>query len=105
MMILAKDPAINLEVVRDMANNLGISNKDFFLKLWSTSKKDFHDIYMYLLPCKDIPSIKKELKFLLRRRTIPVSEILKILEKMSKIISDDLKQSMNQANLREYVKN
>ena len=59
MMILAKDPSTNLEVIRDMALNLGISNKDFYLKLWSTSKKENHDIYKYLIPCSDIPSIKR----------------------------------------------
>lgn len=56
-----------------MALNLGIKRKDFYLKLWTTSKKENSDIYQYLIPCKDVTSIKKELKFTLRQRTIQVS--------------------------------
>lgn len=29
----------NLEVVQDMASNLGIERKDFYLKLWANSFK------------------------------------------------------------------
>lgn len=48
-----------LEVIQDIAQNLGICRKDFYLKLWSTSKKQNGDIYKFLLPCKDVASIKK----------------------------------------------
>ena len=54
-----KTPGEPLEVIQDMAQNLGICRKDFYLKLWSTSKKSNADIYKYLLPTKDIASIKK----------------------------------------------
>ena len=60
MLSLAKKtPKEELEVIQDMAVNLGIERKDFYLKLWATSKKENADIYQYLLPCKDISSIKK----------------------------------------------
>lgn len=49
----------NLEVVKDMAYNLGITRKDFYLKLWMTSEKEDNDIEQYLLPCLDVPSIKR----------------------------------------------
>lgn len=40
MMALAKrDNKQNLDIIQDMARNLGIERKDFYLKLWSTSKK------------------------------------------------------------------
>jgi len=42
-----------------MAENLGVSRKDFYLKLYNISHKDNSDIYKYLLPCEDIPSIKR----------------------------------------------
>lgn len=105
MMELVKSQEYNLHIVRDMALNLGISNRNFYLKLWSTSNKENADIYNYLLPCKDIPSIKKELNNLLRRRTVQVSEMIKILLKMSTIIQDNLKVNLNQLNIKDYVKN
>ena len=54
-----KSPGEPLEVIQDIAQNLGICRKDFYLKLWSTSKKSNSDIYKFLLPTKDIASIKK----------------------------------------------
>lgn len=40
MLELAKRyPRDKLSMVEDMASNLGIRRKDFYLKLWSTSKK------------------------------------------------------------------
>ena len=48
-----------IKVIKDMAHNLGVSTKDFYLKLWNTSKKNIPEIYQYLLPCEDIPSIKR----------------------------------------------
>lgn len=100
-----KSPTEPLQVIQDMAQNLGICRKDFYLKLWSTSKKANGDIYKYLLPTKDVASIKKELKSLLRRRTISVSEMLKILEKIDGIINEYLKTDLNHKNLKEYLKN
>ena len=94
-----------LEVIRDIAQNLGIPRKDFYVKLWSTSKKTNTDTYKFLTPCKDVGSIKKDVNALLRRRTISVSEMLKILEKVGGIIDESLKSDLNQSNLKEYVKN
>lgn len=56
-----------------MALNLGIAKKDFYLKLWAASKKQNVHIYQYLIPCKSVGSIKKQLKSTLRTRTIQVS--------------------------------
>lgn len=39
MAIAKKNPKNKLEVVQEMALNLGIKRKDFYLKLWTTSKK------------------------------------------------------------------
>lgn len=39
MLELASNNQKDLAVLRDMAINLNISNKDFYLKLWSHSKK------------------------------------------------------------------
>ena len=41
----------------------------------------------------------------MRRKKIEVSELLKILEKMAKIIKNELKTSLSQTLLKEYIKN
>lgn len=66
--------------------NLGINKKDFYLNQWAHSKRELADIYQFLLPCWDIQSIKRELRMTMRRRKIEVSELLKILERLGKII-------------------
>lgn len=85
--------------------NLGISKKDFYLNQWAHSKREVSDIYQFLLPCGDIHSIKKELRMTMRRKKIEVSELLKILEKLAKIIKNELKTSLSQTLLKEYIKN
>lgn len=57
--LVNKSPNTELEVIKDMAENLGICRKDFYIKLWSVSKKSNADIYKFLIPCKDVASIKK----------------------------------------------
>jgi hypothetical protein len=106
MMSLANNnPKEKLEIIQDMALNLGIAKKDFYLKLWAASKKENVHIYQYLIPCKNVASIKKELKSTMRARTIQVSEMLKILEKITEINLENLKKDLNEKNLKEYVKN
>ena len=41
----------------------------------------------------------------MRRKKIEVTELLKILEKLRKIIKNELKDNLNQSTLREYIKN
>lgn len=49
--LVAKSSRNQLPVLRDMAANLGVSRKDFYLKLWSKSEKKTPDIYQFLIPC------------------------------------------------------
>jgi hypothetical protein len=37
--LATNSPKDKLEIIQDMALNLGIAKKDFYLKLWSSSKK------------------------------------------------------------------
>lgn len=41
----------------------------------------------------------------MRRKKIEVSELLKILEKLGKIIKNELKTNLSQTLLKEYIKN
>jgi hypothetical protein len=41
-----------------------------------------------LLPCGDVPSIKKEIRLTMRRKKIVVTDFLKILEKIGHIIKN-----------------
>ena len=53
------DDKKNISMVQEIAVNLGINKKDFYLKLWQASPRDIPDIYTFLIPCSDVPSIKK----------------------------------------------
>ena len=75
-----------ISVIQEIAVNLGINKKDFYLTLWQSSKREIPDIYQFLLPCGDVPSIKKEIRLTMRRKKIVVTDFLKILEKMTLII-------------------
>ena len=66
------DDKKNISMVQEIAVNLGINKKDFYLKLWQASPRDLPDIYTFLIPCCDVPSIKKEIRLTMRRKKIPV---------------------------------
>ena len=66
------DDKKNICMVQEIAVNLGINKKDFYLKLWQASPRDIPDIYTFLIPCSDVPSIKKEIRLTMRRKKIPV---------------------------------
>jgi len=68
-----------ISVVQEIAVNLGINKKDFYLTLWQASTREITDIYQFLLHCGDISSIKKEIRLTMRRRKIVVPEFVKIL--------------------------
>jgi hypothetical protein len=68
-----------ISVVQEIAVNLGINKKDFYLTLWQSSKREIPDIYQFLLPCGDVSSIKKEIRLTMRRKKIVVTDFLKIL--------------------------
>ena len=85
--------------------NLGINKKDFYLTLWQNSPRDLPDIYTFLIPCCDVPSIKKEIRLTMRRKKIPVPEFIRILERLSTLIKSELKTNLSQQMLKEYIKN
>lgn len=58
--------------------------------LWSISKKNLSDIYSYLLPSCDLKSIHYEFSSFLRKKQLPAGEIIKVLNKIEKIIFDYL---------------
>ena len=89
-----------MKVIEGLAYNLGISKKEFYLKLWKDSERRNADIYNYLLPCEDVPSIKKEMMNVMRKRKVQVSEILKILNKTSEILERKLVAELNLFNLK-----
>lgn len=68
-----------ISMVQEIAVNLGIEKKDFYLTLWQASKREIPDIHTFLLPCADVPSIKKEIRLTMRRKKIIVPEFIKIL--------------------------
>lgn len=72
-------PKEKIGVIQEIAENLGIKKKEFYLNQWAHSKRLLPDIYQFLLPCADIQSIKKELRMTMKRKKIEVSELLKIL--------------------------
>ena len=94
-----------ISVIQEIAVNLGINKKDFYLTLWQSSKREIPDIYQFLLPCGDVPSIKKEIRLTMRRKKIVVTDFLKILEKITLIIRNELKTNLSQPMLKEYIKN
>lgn len=59
MLVVSNTPKDKISVVQEIAVNLGISKKDFYLNQWAHSKREIADIYQFLLPCWDIHSIKK----------------------------------------------
>ena len=59
MVKLVEKSSKDIKIIEDMALNLGVSKKDFYLKLWNVSQKKISNIYQYLIPCHDIPSIKR----------------------------------------------
>jgi hypothetical protein len=94
-----------ISVVQEIAVNLGINKKDFYLTLWQSSKREIPDIYQFLLPCGDVSSIKKEIRLTMRRKKIVVTDFLKILERITLIIRHELKTNLSQQMLKEYIKN
>jgi len=94
-----------ISVIQEIAINLGINKKDFYLTLWQSSKREIPDIYQFLLPCADVSSIKKEIRLTMRRKKIVVTDFLKILEKITQIIRHELKTNLSQQMLKEYIKN
>jgi hypothetical protein len=59
IMVVSSTPKDKISVVQEIAVNLGISKKAFYLSQWAHSKREISDIYQFLLPCSDITSIKK----------------------------------------------
>jgi hypothetical protein len=57
--VVANTPKEKVTMVQEIAVNLGINKKDFYLNLWVHSKRELADIHQFLLPCWDISSIKK----------------------------------------------
>ena len=49
----------DISMVQEIAVNLGINKRDFYLTLWQSSPRELADIYTFLIPCCDVPSIKK----------------------------------------------
>jgi len=68
-----------ITMVQEIAVNLGIQKRDFYLTLWQSSKREIPDIHTFLLPCEDVSSIKKEIRLTMRRKKIIVPEFIKIL--------------------------
>ena len=75
-----------ISMVQEIAVNLGINKRDFYLTLWQNSAREISDIYQFLLPCNDVSSIKKEIRQTMRRKKIVVPEFVKILERIGQII-------------------
>ena len=94
-----------ISVVQEIAVNLGINKRDFYLNLWQNSAREISDIYQFLLPCADVGSIKKEIRQTMRQKRIVVPEFVKILEKIAQIIRHELRSNLSQAMLKEYIKN
>jgi hypothetical protein len=57
--VVRKCDKSKISVVQEIAVNLGINRKDFYLTLWQSSKREIPDIYQFLLPCGDVSAIKK----------------------------------------------
>lgn len=53
------DDKKKITMVQEIAVNLGINKKDFYLTLWQSSKREINDIHTFLIPCGDVASIKK----------------------------------------------
>ncbi len=45
-------------MIQQIAVNLGISKKDFYVSQWHHSKRELPEIHQFLLPCGDITTIK-----------------------------------------------
>ena len=74
-----KNSKSKITMVQEIAVNLGIQKREFYLTLWQSSKREIPDIHAFLLPCEDVSSIKKEIRLTMRRRKIIVPEFIKIL--------------------------
>jgi hypothetical protein len=93
-----------LSVVQELGEHLGISKKDFYLKLWSQSKRELPDVNDKLLETEDVPSIKREMKFFLRRKKIKLLELKKVYAKLLTLIKGKLKFNLDQQLLKDYIK-
>jgi hypothetical protein len=67
-----KNNKSKITMVQEIAVNLGIQKRDFYLTLWQSSKREIPDIHTFLLPCEDVGSIKKEIRLTMRRKKIIV---------------------------------
>lgn len=99
------DDKKKIGMVQEIAVNLGINKRDFYLTLWQSSKREINDIHTFLIPCGDVTSIKKEIRLTMRRKKIIVPDFIRILEKIAAIIKNELKTNLSQHMLREYIKN
>jgi hypothetical protein len=56
---LVKNKELQLPFIQELGINLGISKKDFYLKLWSLSQKELTDVNDKLLETEDVSTIKR----------------------------------------------
>lgn len=57
--VVQNTPKDKIPMVQEIAMNLGINRRDFYLYQWAHSNRELADVHQFLLPCGDISSIKK----------------------------------------------
>lgn len=67
-----------LGLIDHLTKVLKISRRDFYLKLWHNSNRDFQDIRTKLMLCEDVFAIKEEMKFSLRKKINTVTDVIEI---------------------------
>lgn len=59
LFVVENTPKDKIPMIQEIAVNLGISKKDFYVSQWQHSKRELAEIHQFLLPCGDIATIKK----------------------------------------------
>lgn len=104
LMDLVKKEQLKLPVIQEIGVNLGISKRDFYLELYRQSQKELKDVNDKLLETEDVFLIKREMKFFLRRKRVPLFELLKVYTRIYELIRSRLRESLDPKMLKAYIK-
>lgn len=104
LMDLVKFKKLVLPVVQEIGINLGISKRDFYYELYRQSQKELSDVKNLLLETEDVFTIKREMKFFLRRKQVPLFEVLGVYTRIYQLIRSRLRVSLDARMLKAYIK-
>lgn len=103
-LVKLKDKELKLPVIQEIGLSLGISKRDFYFELYKQSPKELIDVNEKLLETEDVFTIKREMKYFLRRKRVPLFELLKVYTRIYEMIRSLLRVSLDPKLLKAYIK-